>query len=722
MRKLSAFLNRWYIRLIIILVPFFLGLAGYTAYYLEIRSSFFMPLYSTIKLFGFSFDAALAEGHTGREWFYIVLHLARWLAVIPTGDVLYHLLRPLTAHFFSRLYFSHLKHSRKNRVVLVGCNAANRQIYDSGRKTARMILCETEEDFRALRTDHYHCLKAESSPLVSELLRHTILSSGQCTVIINTGNDDLNLLVCRSAVDLVRAMLSPDLERVRKLEKDPGPTGNTRREILALKEKIVRILNRIQVISFGDKQYETVYQEMERQSCGVLRYTNSYRKTAQDLVSDHPLTAFIDRSCIDSRACVDPDLDLNVLMIGFGDSNQEIFMSSMIINQFVEDRPDGIPDIKQVHYHIFDREDVQDDLNLNHLLFRYRQEFLGDLRDGAIRAEDYLELPDFPADLSFYRVDVNAPAFYQQFRSICSANPRSVNIVCIAFAGDLENIDLAQKLCAKQKEWNVPGFRLFVRVRDGRNEKLFGSSNPFVCFGNESRSVFNLDTIINSDMLEMARRKHYLNNLIRSRSGTGFEGSDKEIEIHSRYEWYMLDSLKKYSSLYSILAIRMKLQLMGLDYVRKAASPDLPRLASNEAYFSVYAGDDRPEVDRKLAALRGMEIYAYRTVLDMDDLRSRSFRKTLLFQEHLRWNAFMFSCGFVPASREEILCGRDRDYTLRRHGNLTTLAGLVEYRKLLTKPGESEVKHDVINYDFHQMDELWWYLDLFGFDIVRICS
>ena len=55
-----------------------------------------MPLYSTVRLFGFCFDAS-KNGFTGREWFFVILHIARWLAVIPTGHALYHLLRPLTA-------------------------------------------------------------------------------------------------------------------------------------------------------------------------------------------------------------------------------------------------------------------------------------------------------------------------------------------------------------------------------------------------------------------------------------------------------------------------------------------------------------------------------------------------------------------------------------------------------------------------------------------------
>ena len=719
MRKLSAFLNRWYVRLIIILVPFGLGLAGYIGYYTANEaSSFFMPLYSTVRLFGFCFDAS-KNGFTGREWFFVILHIARWLAVIPTGHALYHLLRPLTAHFFSHVYFFLLKLRSGRQVILVGCNNGNRLLYDSGRGAARLILCETEEEFRSLRAGRYHALRAKSAPVVRSLLRRALRSSIQCTVIVNTENDDANLLICRSAVDLLRTELAGSVEQIRNLRKQPAGAEGVSGELLSREDRLVRILDRIQIVAFGNDRFESVYQEMERQSMGVLRYTNACRIAAQDLVSKYPLTAFIDPLKIDARACVDPALDLNVLMIGFGETNQEILTSSFIINQFIENTPDGIPGIKRVHYHIFDRRDARADMNLNHLLFRYPLEFLGDIREGVLDEDNFLELPDFPAELTFHQVDVSDPAFYSRFRSICSASPSSVNAVCIAFSGDLENIDLAHKLSAKLKEWSIPGVHLFVRVCDSRNERLFGTPSPFICFGDEDGSVYNLESIINGEMLEMARKKHYMNTLIRSRNGTGFEGSEKEIEIHSKYEWYMLDSLKKYSSLYSILAIRMKLQLMGLDYVRKADDPDFSGLRSNEEYFGIYAGDDRPEVDRKLETLRRVEIYAYRNVLGLDDFRSQTLRKNLLIQEHLRWNAFMLSCGFVPASREQILSGRGKDYDLRLHGNLTTLAGLVEYRELLTKPGESPVKHDVINYDFHQMDELWWYLDLFGYEIIR---
>ena len=73
----------------------------------------------------------------------------------------------------------------------------------------------------------------------------------------------------------------------------------------------------------------------------------------------------------------------------------------------------------------------------------------------------------------------------------------------------------------------------------------------------------------------------------------------------------------------------------------------------------------------------------------------------------------MISRGFIPATRAQILKDKDgKDYDLRYHGNLTTMKGLIEFRESTGK--------DRINYDFHLMDQIWWCLNAFGYEIVKI--
>ena len=96
---------------------------------------------------------------------------------------------------------------------------------------------------------------------------------------------------------------------------------------------------------------------------------------------------------------------------------------------------------------------------------------------------------------------------------------------------------------------------------------------------------------------------------------------------------------------------------------------------------------------------------------------AESRRKTMAIHEHQRWNSFMISRGMIPASREQILSEtktnsngeveftNGKNYSLRRHGNLTTFDGLVEFRRIVAhRDQKPEEKKDVIKYDYQLLD------------------
>jgi hypothetical protein len=61
-----------------------------------------------------------------------------------------------------------------------------------------------------------------------------------------------------------------------------------------------------------------------------------------------------------------------------------------------------------------------------------------------------------------------------------------------------------------------------------------------------------------------------------------------------------------------------------------------------------------------------------------------------------------------------------KNYELRRHGNLTTFEGLVEFRQMLAKrDGKREEEKDVIKYDYQLLDDAHWLLDAVGCKIVK---
>ena len=160
------------------------------------------------------------------------------------------------------------------------------------------------------------------------------------------------------------------------------------------------------------------------------------------------------------------------------------------------------------------------------------------------------------------------------------------------------------------------------------------------------------------------------------------------------------------------ISIRSKLHMMGLDCVPIAAEGEA---LSEEEYLAIYAGDDRPTYYENMDAA-GKPIVQY----SLDFAEGR--RTTMAMQEHCRWNAFMITKGFVPASKTLIMtdekCGKS--YDLRRHNNLTTFEGLVEFRRMLTeRNGKPELENDVIKYDYQLLDDAYWILKENGYKIVR---
>ena len=61
-----------------------------------------------------------------------------------------------------------------------------------------------------------------------------------------------------------------------------------------------------------------------------------------------------------------------------------------------------------------------------------------------------------------------------------------------------------------------------------------------------------------------------------------------------------------------------------------------------------------------------------------------------------------------------------KNYALRRHGNLTTFDGLVEFRKMLAeRDNAAEADYDVIKYDYQLLDDAYWLLTQSGYIIFK---
>ena len=601
--------------------------------------------------------------------------------------------------------------ARGDKLVLIGNTAQNKQIYDSERRRMKAVVDHIDEEAGAelyKSETRYVCTQSTEkfvTGLVARCFKHPRASY---LAVLNTGDDAKNLSLCHALATAYRQA------------RAAYPTA-----------KPEQVLSRLRVYVYGNPAHEAIYTSLSDASEGCIRYVNKYRQIATDFIDRYPLTRFMTGTQIDyDTALIREDVALNVALIGFGGTNQQIFLSSVAGNQFLTRKGEDVT-LKQVNYLIFDKEDAEKNKNLNHSYYRFKNEFEQEIaaqaRAKAGEPQPYLPFPALPAHEDYHHLDVNDPKFYRDLRVMIDRKPQDLSFVVIAFGTDLENVDMAQKLLDKKAEWGVENLFLFVKVRSGNDRfPIFARKDCFL-FADESRAAYHIDKIDDEEIVKMAKMRHQLYEMethARKSDYRCITGEEmEEIRRQADYNWHAsLKQFERDSNLYACLGLRTKLHLLGLDY-RK----DDGKGMSQAEYLDVYAKGDLPrpsgltlryEVrDKKngTPVEKQKEIFAY----GLDFAASK--RGHLAIQEHYRWNSYIISKGFVPASKEEILTlpKNGKDYVLRRHGNLTTFQGLVEFRKMLATGERTEEDTDVIRYDYQLLDDAHWLLTENGYCIVR---
>ena len=597
--------------------------------------------------------------------------------------------------------------SIKKRLFIFGDNEGNRMIYDSGKKYNRVIIDKLSpaatSELYIKEISYINAITYESA--VSRLVLSLKLF-GYCTAVVNTGDEDANMLICRAVIE--------------ELEKIP-------------ENKRQKLFPRLNLFVFGDPDYESIYEDIVRDGFGCIHYVNKYQKVAIDFIDKYPIAAFMDERHLDySTATVKPETDVNMLLVGFGKTNRQIFLTSVANNQFLEaENPaDKANDagyvktrLKQVNYHIFDKDTADSGKFLNWTYYRFKNEFRG--KSEA----DYLPLPELPANEIYHSIDIYSLDFYDALRETVTKNKKDVNLVVIAYGSDLENLEVARRLVEKRREWGNPDFKIFVRCRTYHKAQESLADEGVFFIGNEKDIIFDISSIVSDKIIEMAKMRNETYDLEYDITHTeGLVVDDEYVKANAKRalkKWHSKKTqLERESSLYCCLSLRSKLNLIGFD-VKPAEAPE-PEVSEAE-YLKVYAKGDMPTYEAVAKGSRGKKIVKYS--LDF----KKSLRTNLAIHEHARWNSFMLSKGVIPSDIDEIKSEQvynkekgkyeftnGRNYSVRRHGNITTFDGLVTFRKLvLEREGGSESQWDVIKYDYQILDDAHWFLKQNGYKIVR---
>ncbi len=618
------------------------------------------------------------------EFYRATVYLCFTLITINAVFFVFSLIDQYVWNSINRLKF---RYSSKDRLVIFGNNVHNHQIYKSDTNCQKVVVDKFSSDQQSelyMKNINYMQI-ADISRYVDASVKKCLDGSRDWKFIVNTEDDERNIQIAETFVKCISSLTEQQRSSVFKFMK---------------------------IYLFGNADFESVYRDVTERSFGCVVYVNKYHRIAIDFVDRYPFARFMDETQLDySKFAVRPDVNINAVFIGFGKTNRQIFLTSVANNQFVQ-VDDGVK-VKQVQYHIFDKHHLLSNKNLNHNYYRYKNE------SANFDAKDYLPLPDYPADEHFYKFDINEEGFYRQVRSVVTHGDKDANFIVIAFGSDLENIDMAKKMVAKCTEWGVRNIKIFVKVRSDKNAAFVDCDDNCMVFGNEQQTVYNIDNIASNRFYRMAIMRNWIYDMeycIKTTNKLLDDAQMSQIVDNSVRNWYAKKSqLERDSSLYCCLSIRSKLNLMGLDCRPK---DDVGVALTEKEYLEIYAHDDLPQLYDM--SVMGKPIVKYSLPY------KTSTRQTMAIHEHLRWNAYMISCGFIPANRQQILCEKKGDsftngknYKLRRHGNLTTMDGLVEFRKMVARDNVSEEKTDVIKYDYQLMDDLYWLVEKIGYKIVK---
>ena len=609
--------------------------------------------------------------------------------------------------------------TRKNKLFLLGNNPANVSIYRSDKKHIKVIIDDiSDRDCEKLYMERISFISARGyEASIARLFRLVRRFDREYVLVVNTGDDEKNISICRAVINAIEA-ISNGAEEGRLSKVKAFIFGGKKSEDIKK-----RLFLNTKVYVFGDPKYEAIYEDIVSGGFGCIHYVNKYQKIAMDFIDKYPLSKFMGAEQIDyETSLIREDVDINVLFVGFGKTAQQLFLTSVANNQFLTKGEAG-PQLKPVKYFIFDKSAAENNKNLNHNYYRYKHECASLDRDA------YLPLPALPAEEQYYRSDVNDCDFYNRIRNIVADDSKDSNFIVIAFGSDLENLDMAQKLVEKRKEWNLDNLIIFVKVRFWHKEQTLLEDEGCYFIGNENDVVYNIEKIQGDRIFRMAQMRNEVYDLEYDITHTAGIVVDEEYikknHDNAYRNWHIKKSqMERESSLYCCLSLRSKLNLMGLDYCD--AGDGGPSGLGEDEYFEIYAKGDVPDTSRYGVTANGKAIVHY----GLDFPPSR--RRTMAIHEHQRWNSFMISKGMIPSSRKQIASekivdkdGRERftngkNYAVRRHGNLTTFDGLVEFRKIIAaREGCSEAEADVIKYDYQLLDDAYWLLRANGYKIVK---
>lgn len=478
-------------------------------------------------------------------------------------------------------------------------------------------------------------------------------------------------------------------------------------------------LNEVKIIK------EKLIAEADKQVAAYINCFSRHEIVARQFVRQYPITKYIPRHFFNDNCTLKQDKEINVVFIGFGKMNYQLFRMCCMQFQFAEQEGDRLAS-KPVNYYIYDN---RDQALHNEFLSRITYEFDEDFKDC-----------DFPKPDRICRIaevrqtDINSVEARRKFCEV--ANGNSFTYFIISLNADLEDAAYAQTL--KRMLPDNAAYRIFVRNKS--NAERF-CDDGIIYFGEEGQ-IYTHGCIVNDDLSELALRINMLYDSIGNppewlrkirelppeRQAEELDRclkDERNIEL-MRVNWESRPMIEQASNLYHALSLPFKLNLLGFDMVKRSGKDD--RGISEEQFDIRYINTGKADD------------YA-----DPEFFFGTQSSNVLAFIEHSRWNALYILYDYKQMRKKDIVAKevKDNDGNVRitaphkdaarkRHACITTYYGLkklISYKFKVMYGGEDISKvppsdkrlrelYNIYRYDYMDLDRIYREITSIGYKIV----
>ncbi len=427
---------------------------------------------------------------------------------------------------------------------------------------------------------------------------------------------------------------------------------------------------------------------------------SNHELLARQFILEHPITRYIPKSFYNDNFTLKEEKEINVVFMGFGRVNYELFkLMSMQFQFATEDKETGGLKGKPVHYYVFDEDE-------NRLHSEYVSKLLYEVDENF--ADSDFEKPEAVCDLKKpQRLNIRSIEARKLFKSLVNENNYTYFI--ISLNDDFSDASYAHTL---KRLFPAEGnYKIFVRLKQNDVAKMNETEENVVYFGGKNGMLCH-NCIVNDELLTLSQKIHAFYNKV---------ASDR---LSLLREWESLPLVEQYSNLYSALNIRFKLNMMGID-MRKSVQNNEMQIDKN-SYLAIY--NNR---------------FANKKIDEFSFFFETNACNVIAHIEHSRWNAAYIQLDYRPMKIQDFYWLEKKDKKTgavqrrlehkntakKLHACLTTYRGLEKlmeekYKviypgKIIDKTSGEFMELDLYGYDYMVMDAVYDAVSAIGYSLVK---